>query len=107
MDNLTECDLSTSTQTKKVDCQMESSCIKKSEQEYHSFLMSKVGAMFKQLPTIFDGRYFQIVEFNAKTVKAVCMNCSKANVLSASLDSTTNLLLSVNNHGLLNLHDKY
>ena len=60
--------------------------------DYIDFLASK-GLDHKNVPAIINGDYFQVVEVNQKNIKALCMMCSKLHMLSATLKSTSNLLL--------------
>jgi hypothetical protein len=64
---------------------------KLSPEQYSIYLANNVGT--KDQSVLLNGKYFQIVEKTGNSIKVICMQCSKrTNILSAGLDSTSNLL---------------
>ena len=64
---------------------------KRSAEEYSNFIDTLIIAK-KELPVIIDGKYFQIAELDGQKIKAICMQCTKMQVISATVDATSNLL---------------
>lgn len=66
---------------------------KLSPEQYSTYLADNVGIGTKDLSVLLNGKYFQIVQKTGNRIKVICMQCTKdATILSAGMDSTSNLL---------------
>jgi len=66
---------------------------KLSSEEYSKYLADNVGIDINELSVLLNGKYFQIVKKTENKIKVICMQCTKdTSILSAGMDSTSNLL---------------